>query len=1382
MPKHWITLAFILLSLFGWAEAAPLAHHDIPDPLKTWVPWVLDGEEKAGCPHLFNDADARHCAWPGALELKAAAAGASFTQDWSAYRETWIALPGDEHQWPQDVSVDGKPVAVINRESAPVLKLTPGSHRISGRFAWKEMPESLALPASIGLVRLELGGRPVAQAVRDDDNRLWLQRKPDVEGVEQTQVRVHRKIIDGVPLSVETRIHLEVSGKSRELLIGRALLPELIPKELVSPLPAMLAQDGSLKLQARAGTWDLVLVARHPGPVKALALPPATGLSAEEEVWVFEAAPLLRTASVEGVPGVDPQQTTLPDEWRRLPAYLMRAGASFGLKEIRRGDSDPAPDKLTLARRMWLSFDGRSMSISDRIQGEMSRASRLSMGNAVQLGRVDVAGHDQLITRGSDKLAGVEVKRGSLNLSADSLAPDAPRSFPAVGWKHDFDKLSMELALPAGWRLFHAGGADRADGAWLARWNLLDFFLLLVIALAVGRLWGRGWGVLALLALVLSFQEPDAPRYAWLLPLVAIALLRVLPAGRFERLVVWIGRLSLLALLLITLGFATIQVRGALYPVLERVGDTYFDFGGGFASKSESVAAAPQAVPAPPPAPAPVAAAPEPSEAAGGVRSKTAESDSADRLQSIRSAPKKAQLQPSQRSYQTADPDAKVQTGPGLPDWRWHEYRLSWDGPVRQDQQLDLWLISPVANKILVLLRLVLLALLLARVAGIPLRPGHGGKGFARFGKEIALLTLALAATLTPDTAQAQMPDEKILSQLKEKLMRPADCLPECAEISRLSVQAAGNVLRLGLEVDAAIDTALPLPGGAKQWLPRQARLDGKVAYVQRDEQGGLWLLTPAGKHRVELEGELPARDTLQLPLPRKPRRVDISAAEWEVAGLSDDAEVADTLQLTRRQKAGASSEAPVLPPFLRVERRLMLDLVWHVETTVRRESPLGVPALVQIPLLPGESVTTAGVNVKDGKVLVNLGPQADSMTWSSNLAQSNALLLTAAKDTAWAEAWIVAASTLWHVEAEGIPPVALDANQEADLAFRPWPGESLKLKIERPQAIPGQTLTIDSSTLAVRPGARVTDYQLSVVLRSSRGIDHNISLPAGAILKSVSINGQPRPIRANGRLVTLPIVPGKQQVELVWSVDQGMAVSYTTLPAGLGLASVNSRIDLHMPQGRWLLLVSGPGIGPAILFWGKLLVMLAIAVALGRLRGGPLKTYQWMLLALGLTQVDWWAALLVVGWFFALARRSDHAGADRPRWLFNLRQLAYVFLTLLMLATLFAAVEGGLLGQPEMQVSGNDSDATLLRWYLDRAGPDLSQAWTFSLPIVAYRGLMLAWALWLAWSLLAWLKWGWSAFGQGGLWRKRMGAGTSAETATAAQTEMSTTQDGQSG
>ena len=1334
MPKNWISLILALLCLIAAANAAPLARTDLPDPLKSWAPWVLDGIAGAGCPHLFNDGEARHCAWPGVLDVKAAAGGASFSQDWQAYRETWVVLPGDELQWPQEVSIDGKPAAVLSREDQPSIKLAPGAHHITGRFQWKEMPESLALPASIGLVRLDLNGRPAAQAVRDESNRLWLQRKQDAEGVEQAQLRVHRKLIDGVPLMLETRISLEVSGKGRELTIDRALLPDLIPKELSSPLPAVLAQDGNLKVQARAGAWELVLVARHPGPVKTLALPASPGLAAEEEIWAFEAAPLVRSVVIEGVPSVDPQQTTMPQEWRRLPAYLMRAGSVLGLKEVRRGDSDPAPDKLTLERRLWLSFDGDTLTMHDRMQGEMHRATRLTMNQAAQLGRVDVAGQDQLITRGSDGLAGIEVKRGKLNLSADSLAPGAPRSFPAVGWKHDFDRMSMQLALPAGWRLLHAGGADRADGAWLSRWNLLDFFLVLVIALAVSQLWSSGWGLIALAALVLSFQEPDAPRYAWLMPLAAVALLRVLPAGRFETAVIWIGRISMVALLLITLSFATAQIRGALYPVLEHVETVNMESHVASAEGAAAVAEAPT------PAAAPLARiVPEPAEAK--ARMKLSKSDEPSSLQS---------------RYRSVDPDAKVQTGPGLPDWRWHEYRLGWDGPVRQDQQLDLWLISPGANKILVLLRLALLALLLAHLAGMPLRPVGRGKGLRRLGKGMAVLLLALSAALNPGSADAQLPDEKLLAELKEKLLRPADCLPECAEISWLSVQAAGSVLRLGLEVDAAIDTALPLPGGAKQWAPREARLDGKTAYVHRDEQGGLWLLAPAGKHRIELNGELPAGDTLQLPLPRKPRRVEISAADWDVAGLSDDAAVADTLQLTRRLKAGAGSDAPALPPFLRIERRLVLDLVWRVETTVRRDSPLGTPALAQIPLLPGESVTTPGIVVKEGKVLINLAPQADSLSWSSTLKQGSEIVLAAARETAWAESWILAASTIWHVSAEGLPSVAPDANQEADLVFLPWPGETLKLKIERPQAVAGQTLTIDNSTLAARPGARVTEYQLSLVLRSSRGLDHNITLPPGAILKSVSINGQPRPIRANGRQVTLPIAPGKQSIELVWNVDQGMASSYSTLPAGLNLASVNSRIDLHVPRDRWLLLTSGPGIGPAILFWGKLLIMLAAAFALGRFAGLRLKTPHWLLLALGLTQVEWWATVLVVGWFFALTMRGKNGNADTPRWLFNLRQIGLAALTVAMLASLFSAVEGGLLGQPEMQIAGNHSSAELLRWYLDRAGPEVQQAWIFSLPVLAYRGLMLAWALWLAWSLLAWLKWGWSVFGQGGWWRKK--------------------------
>ena len=175
MTKRWISRFLFVMCLTGGAVAADFPLSSVPEPLKPWVPWVLDTAPEAGCPHLFSDPGQRHCAWPGVLELKVGAHGASFTQEWTAYRETWITLPGNDKHWPQEVSVDGKAVPVLSREGLPAIKLSAGTHRVTGRLIWSELPESLALPESAGLLRLELNGQNVALPVRDESNALWLQ-------------------------------------------------------------------------------------------------------------------------------------------------------------------------------------------------------------------------------------------------------------------------------------------------------------------------------------------------------------------------------------------------------------------------------------------------------------------------------------------------------------------------------------------------------------------------------------------------------------------------------------------------------------------------------------------------------------------------------------------------------------------------------------------------------------------------------------------------------------------------------------------------------------------------------------------------------------------------------------------------------------------------------------------------------------------------------------------------------------------------------------------------------------------------------------------------------------------------------------------------------
>src|SRR3712207_673392 len=71
------------------------------------------------------------------------------------------------------------------------------------------------------------------------------------------------------------------------------------------------------------------------------------------------------------------------------------------------------------------------------------------------------------------------------------------------------------------------------------------------------------------------------------------------------------------------------------------------------------------------------------------------------------------------------------------------------------------------------------------------------------------------------------------------------------------------------------------------------------------------------------------------------------------------------------------------------------------------------------------------------------------------------------------------------------------------------------------------------------------------------------------------------------------------------------------------------------------------------------------------------------------------------------------------------------------------------------MQIQGNGSTPWCLEWFQDRSDTSLPMPWVLSVPLLVYRVAMLAWALWLALSVLGWLKWGWSAFSAGGLWLK---------------------------
>jgi hypothetical protein len=653
-------------------------------------------------------------------------------------------------------------------------------------------------------------------------------------------------------------------------------------------------------------------------------------------------------------------------------------------------------------------------------------------------------------------------------------------------------------------------------------------------------------------------------------------------------------------------------------------------------------------------------------------------------------------------------------------------------------------------NRLLVLLRLALLAafasvLLTGRWPTIPRRP-----------KPEALASL-LALLLFPAAARAQVdtPSPEMLQELRQRLTRPAPCEPKCVATPSLVLRLDASRMAVRAEVHAAADGTWAVPGPVGSWTPTEVRLDGASAVaLARLASGFLHLRVPRGVHHIEASGPVPPGDSFALQFADPPRRARAEAPAWEVSGLRRDGPADPSILLTRRLGAGrgASGAEGRYAPWLEVTRTLAFGVTWTVETRVRRVSPAGAPIAVRVPLVPGEAPTRAGLVVEHGEVAVSLGGDETETAWESTLEQATEVVLRAPVGRPWSERWRLACSPIWSCAATGLPPVSRLAEGVFAPEYRPWPGETITVRLTHPQGVEGQTLTVDDASLETSPGRRVERVRLVATARSSREQPLVLRVPKEAEVQLVRVDGQDRPSRPENGELRVRVPAGRHAVEVRWQQSRGMSVFYGLPPVSLSSPAVNVTQQLTLPPERWLLATRGPAWGPAVLFWPYLVFLLAVAIVLGRVPSSPLTSGQWVLLGLGLSVLPAPAALIVAAFVFALALRGRRP--PRNAWAFDTLQLLVAGWGLVSLGLLYVAIHQGLLFRPDMQVAGGGSNDTLLRWYADRVTGDFPPAGVLSLPLWLYRVAMLLWALWLAASLVRGLGPAWRAFTEGGLWR----------------------------
>lgn len=1434
-----VLLAWGLVAFAVGAASAPAAEasqvEQAPAALRAWLPWVVRDVPDAGCPWVGS---ARVCVWPGQLELSPEASAATFRIRVVADAEAMLTLPGSRTYWPSEVRRNGVPVATHAREGRPAVTLPAGVHTLTGTLAWSRMPDSLPVPPEIALVRVRRPTGELESPQRERDGSIRLrERTADPRSPTETAtvtLDVVRLLVDDIPIRLETRVRLRVSGDPRELDLGRVLPEGFVPTAVDGPIPARLDPDGGLQVQLRPGDWTLVLQARTEDDrvrfARVAGAPPWPSL----ETWALDTSPNRRSVEVRGAPGVDPRQTALPMEWHGFPAYMLSGESALELAVLSRGAEAPAAESVRLRRDMRLTSDGSALLIRDHLSGERSQGRRLEIVAPSELGRVVLDGTDVLITRLPDGgQPGVELRHDRWQAQADLVHPK-PRQMPAIGWDVDVQHLSATLHLPPGWQLVAVAGADRAPTAWLQRWGLIDLFLLLLIVIGLRATHGTPLALLALAVLGVGWHTEQLPQQLWLVMIATAAIATALRGRRWGRWAMGLHYVILFLLALAAVVFVWEETRVAFFPQLANAGagpDGFVHSPGRARSVLMSTAVD-------------RASSPE-----AAVDYAFAE-DSEGMPTSLRSRSALSLAEPGRSAPEPmVDPSAVVQTGPGIPTWQWESHPLTWSGPVSREQKLRVWVLGPAAvggiRLATVLGLLMLLGLVIRRTLqhGSPrggagrteeepmdsdARPTGGPSGAASAsqgdpggspptagsrkdvpasgessgdsppesdggageapsisgesaggspprgaGASPGMLLLGIGAlggllAYAPPVAAESgsgFPPPNLLQELRAAALERPVCGERCVETAALHLDARDGQLILRATVHAQSDGAWVMPGPANAWRPTEVRVDGVSSDAMRlEENGHVVLRVEAGVREVVLRG--PLGDRLTLAFGQPVRILTWSAEGWLVDGARPDAPPPESVHLTREASApepgerreGDVQEGSDLPPALRLERRVDVGVTWSGTWALHRAAGSAQGVRARVPLLPGERVVSDGVIEEDGHAVVVLERGESVVRWRTTLDPVDEIVLQARSGDPWTETWTLACGVVWHCAHEGLTPVALTGQDGERLIWQPrwmpWPGESVTWRFTRPTGVEGQTITVDRVVLAVTAGRRLRTTLIEADVRTSRGGRWTVHVPPEAEIQRVVLSGRELPAMHEGGEIalTLPVGGAQVLIELREPMPTGWVARSPKVSLEGGATDV--RITWTPAASRWLLWTSGPRWGPVVTLWHWLPVLLIVAFVLGRWAPTPLGTLSWLLLGLGMTQVEWTAPLMVVLWLLALGWRAR--GSSLTPGTHNLMQIGLVVLTLFALSALVSAVLQGLaLRPPDMQVAGGGSWAEQLRWYADRTDGPLPTVSVVTLPLWVWHVAMLAWALWLAASLVRWLRWGWGAFVEGGGWRK---------------------------
>ena len=1026
-----IALFYFLVS-FSFAEE--------PKLVSEWTDWLLEAEPQKLC------IDETRCQWMGELQLELAPDQASFSLKGRIDSPGWVSLLGNEGVWPINVQANGTHVPIIERNGIPQVHLEAGGYLLTGTIIWSKIPNQINLPTEIAIISVQENGQS-RDFLLDEKHRLLLQGN-NKENLQDYQITVLRKLSDGIPLSLETRLVVRVSSKPQVINFGLMQSKQIRLHDIVSSSTTWFDEQGNLMAQLPVGEHEIIINNSIDASVSTIELPPTPTKWPAEEYWVFISNKRLRSIQLGNLNSIAPDQTPTPANWKKLPTYHL-SERTISITEYRRGNPTPPPNLLHLQREIWPRLGEQGYLVQDTISGTMNQDWHFIADSNLQPSKAESKGEPLSIMLDQSGSTLIPNRNSDVKLTIESLVPGD--KLPLTGWNTQFDSISYDLHLPSGWLLLYSS-APQANNSHIAL--LISNIFLLGISLFLRRKKFDGTEF--------SFQTVATICTSICAPLTTIVWQIVYGIIQFFHPKLFLS--SLISLIFI-LGISL----ETTYQPLANDSDIN-TFPNTIENENNFNPSARE-----------------------GALAKQGE----DQVYS------RSNMRKKKVKYRT--PSYIVQMGTGTPQWQGTLIKNSWPEGVLAEEKFSTILISKAERYLFFWFGLgVSLALFWLRNRKIQ---ASLATGILLLGMSGATIPTAQAEEL-PDLRAEGFLSPEMEKRLIERATQK-ECSVNCSDISLMALNISEKELSIELEAHAQRVSYITLPGPSSIWRPKSIFVNGKKHSELRErEDGFIELRLEKGVWNIKLLGE--SQEILQLQFQDTPHRTDFISENWNIEGLEDDGSSRQSLLLQKQQAQNAQFQSsPQVRLYREFEFGVEWQVNNRLVRIGENQAPLrlSLPLIKDEKVISGQhSMADETLVIELGPeqnevIWTSLLPESSELNLYSNSDSHFS--------EHWN---IRCGPQFHCSPNGVIPISHLNTNRDWVLNYTPLPNEELNLKIERFESAPGKTYRIDQVTLNHHLGQYQIKSSLSFEIAASQSGTLNLQLPENATLQSFLLNGEKFP------------------------------------------------------------------------------------------------------------------------------------------------------------------------------------------------------------------------------------------------------------------------------